>query len=100
MKIIKTKVKVFSHSRSQLFLALDHRLDGPLNVGSGATRTIRDVVDLLIGEFNQDPKIVQSVSDDSAGMGFPSVDVSRAKELGLSQTPLESGVKQVADALR
>lgn len=66
----------------------------PVNLGSGKECSIKDVVEIIIGNMDKKPEVVWDTSKPS-GDKQRLMDVSRAVSLGfMPQTSLEDGIKQ------
>ena len=66
----------------------------PLNLGSGVGVTIREIVEIIVGNLKNKPKVVWDTSKPS-GDKKRLMDVARAKSLGIEpRVSLEEGIKE------
>lgn len=69
----------------------------PVNLGSGKERTIKDIVEIIVGNMDQKPEVVWDTSKPS-GDKKRLMDMSRAASLGfMPQVSLEDGIKQTME---
>lgn len=69
----------------------------PVNLGSGKERTIKDIVEIVVGNMDQKPEVVWDTSKPS-GDKKRLMDMSRAASLGfMPQVSLEDGIKQTME---
>ncbi|MCX7863636.1 MAG: NAD(P)-dependent oxidoreductase, partial [Novosphingobium sp.] len=83
-----------------ILLVLGHRAAGPFNVGSGKRVTVREIVDLLLAETGAPHSLVEEVTVAGEDEGFPALDISRMRALGLDPMPLREGLRQMIAAIR
>jgi len=93
-----TPVRDFIHAkdvaRGMLF-ALEKCHPSPINFGSGQGYTVKQIVDIIVNNLEQKPKIVWDTSKPS-GDRKRVMDISKAKALGWEPTvSLEEGIKEV-----
>lgn len=84
-----------------LRLALERRLDGIYNVGSGCRSTMREIAESL-ADLTGAPRHLIRVEPGSeeAGAGFPALDIGKIEAAGHRPTPLRDGLGALVEWLR
>lgn len=83
-----------------MMLALEKGMGQPINLGSGIGVTIKEIVEIIVSNMENKPKIVW---DTSAPPGDKKrlMDISRAKAIGFNPSiSIEKGIKEVMDWYR
>jgi GDP-L-fucose synthase len=95
-----TPVRDFIHSRDVargMLLCMEKGLGQSVNLGSGTGVSIRRIVDIIIGNLKDKPKLVWDTSKPS-GDKKRLMDISRARTIGFSpEVSIEEGIKEVMD---
>ena len=72
----------------------------PVNLGSGKRHSIKDLVNIILSNIDEKPKLIWDTSE-VTGDSVRVMDVSRAKSLGFEQTiSLEEGIRKTIDWYR
>ncbi|MEK7375957.1 MAG: NAD-dependent epimerase/dehydratase family protein, partial [Candidatus Margulisiibacteriota bacterium] len=89
---------IYARDVAKGMLAVMENGDGrPVNLGSGTGVTIKQIVEIIVGNMDKKPKIVWDTSK-PAGDKKRLMDVSRAKGLGFEpKVSIEEGIKEVMD---
>ena len=78
--------------------AVDQQVYGPVNLGSGRTHTMEEVVGCVAEVLNADPALVRRLPAEGTldPTGFAELDISRARrELDFEPSPLKVGITQL-----
>ncbi len=98
-------IRDFIYSRDcaeGMLLAFEKSADcSPINLGSGTGTSIKQVVDAVVGCFDEPPQVQWDTSQPS-GQSVRLMDITRAKEkIGFSpQTSIEQGIEQTVEWYR
>lgn len=95
-----SQIRDFIHARDVargMFLILEKMPSLPVNLGSGKEVSIKDIVEIIVGNMKVKPKIVWDISKPS-GDRKRLMDVSRAESLGFRPSiSIEEGIKETMD---
>ena len=95
-----TAIRDFIHSRDVAYgmlKVLELKVKDPVNLGSGAGYTIKQITELIANNLHQKPEIIWDTSKPS-GDKKRLMDTSKARSLGIyPRISLEEGIKEVID---
>ena len=90
----------FIHARdvaSGMLRTVAQGISKPLNLGSGSAATIREVVEIIVGNLDTKPRVIWD-TDKPTGDRLRMMDVSRARDYGIEAgIPLEIGIRETMD---
>lgn len=78
-----------------ILMVLEHRGEGPYNVGGGVRVTVREIVELLLAETGARADLVEAVSVAGDDAGFPALNLDRLRGLGYDPVPFAQGLRQM-----
>lgn len=80
-----------------MLLALEKGIGQPINLGSGVGVSIKEIVDIIVNNMDEKPKIVWDTSKPS-GDKKRLMDISRARAIGFEpKISIEKGIKEVME---
>jgi len=80
-----------------MLLALENGIGQPINLGSGVGVSIKEIVDIIVNNMDEKPKIVWDTSKPS-GDKKRLMDISRARAIGFEpKISIEKGIKEVME---
>ena len=98
-----SQIRDFIHARDVargMLLSLENITGQPINLGSGAGVTIREIVEIIVNNMKIKPEVVWDTSKPS-GDKKRVMDISRAKTVGFQPIiSIEEGIKEVMDWYR
>ena len=98
-----SQIRDFIHARDVargMLLSLENITGQPINLGSGAGVTIREIVEIIVNNMKIKPEVVWDTSKPS-GDKKRVMDISRAKAIGFQPVvSIEEGIKEVMDWYR
>ena len=93
-------IRDFIHARdvaSGMLLVMEKEENRPVNIGSGVGCSIKEIVDIIISNMKNKPKVVWDTSKPS-GDKKRLMDITRAKSIGFKpDVPIEEGIKEVME---
>ena len=93
-------IRDFIHARdvaSGMLLVMEKEENRPVNIGSGIGCSIKEIVDVIISNMKNKPKVVWDTSKPS-GDKKRLMDITRAKSIGFKpDVPIEEGIKEVME---
>ncbi len=93
-------IRDFIHARdvaSGMLLVMEKEDNRPVNIGSGVGCSIKEIVDVIISNMKNKPKVVWDTSKPS-GDKKRLMDITRAKSIGFKpDVPIEKGIKEVME---
>ena len=93
-------IRDFIHARdvaSGMLLVMEKEENRPVNIGSGVGCSIKEIVDIIISNMKNKPKVVWDTSKPS-GDKKRLMDITRAKSIGFKpDVPIEKGIKEVME---
>lgn len=98
-----SQIRDFIHARDVargMLLSLENITGQPINLGSGAGVTIREIVEIIVNNMKIKPEVVWDTSKPS-GDKKRVMDISRAKAIGFQPVvSIEEGIKEAMDWYR
>lgn len=96
-------VRDFIHVRDVvkgILLAMEKSPPGPLNLGSGGGTSIKELVEIIVSNLDEKPKVIWDTSKPS-GDRKRVLDITRARKMGFEPAVfLEEGIKEVMNWYR
>jgi len=93
-------IRDFIHARdvaSGMLLVMEKEENRPVNIGSGVGCSIKEIVDIIISNMKNKPKVVWDTSKPS-GDKKRLMDITRAKSIGFKpDVPIEKGISEVME---
>ena len=93
-------IRDFVHARdvaSGMLLVMEKEENRPVNIGSGVGCSIKEIVDIIISNMKNKPKVVWDTSKPS-GDKKRLMDITRAKSIGFKpDVPIEKGISEVME---
>jgi GDP-L-fucose synthase len=93
-----TPIRDFVHARDVargMLIVLEKCPAEPINLGSGAGRTIKEIVNIIVDNMDDKPQVIWDTAKPS-GDKKRLMDISRAKKIGWQpEISLEEGIKEV-----
>jgi UDP-glucose 4-epimerase len=78
-----------------LLLVIHHDYRGPLNVGSGERTTLATLTTMLVEMLERSPDLIRLEGDIGDDPGFPALDITRLRSLGLEPRALMTGLTEM-----
>lgn len=95
-----SQIRDFIHAKDVargMMIAMDKGLGQAINLGSGEEVTIKEIVDIIVSNMQNKPKVIWDTSKPT-GDKKRLMDVSRAKAIGFApQISIQEGIKEVMD---
>lgn len=78
-----------------LLLVIREDYRGPINVGSGQRTTLAELTTMLVELFGRSPDLIRVEGDIGDDPGFPALDITRLRSLGLEPKTLKAGLTEM-----